>query len=113
MAFRAAENTSKIQDLAANFTAAVKLLVSLAYSYIDDAEKVFENENFLSLFQSLTLDKVRMTTPRWKCFLGAILDNEAFEDRELLPSLLFIAYFISFFSSLPSTFWVSDLSVFQ
>ena len=29
-----AENTSKIQDLAANFTAAVEVLVLLAHSYI-------------------------------------------------------------------------------
>ena len=29
-----------------------------------------------------------MTTPSWKRFLDAILDNEAFEDPELLPSLL-------------------------
>ena len=50
-----AENTSKIQDLAANFTAAVEVLVSLACS-IYDAEKVFENEDFSTLFQSLTLD---------------------------------------------------------
>ena len=67
-----AENTSKIQHLAANFTAAVEVLVSLAHSYIDDAEKVFENKDFSPLFQSLTLDKVR-----WKRFLHAILDNEA------------------------------------
>ena len=58
-----AENTSQIQDLAANFTAAVEVLVSLAHSYIDDAEKVFENEDFSPLFQSLTLDKVHMSTP--------------------------------------------------
>ena len=63
-------------------------MVSLAHSYIHDAEKVFENKDFSPLFQSLTLDKVRMTTPRWKRFLHAILDNEAFEDPELLPSLL-------------------------
>ena len=29
-----------------------------------------------------------MRTPTWKRFLHAILDNEAFEDPELLPSLL-------------------------
>ena len=33
------ENKSKTQDLAANFTAAVEVLVTLAHNYINDAER--------------------------------------------------------------------------
>ena len=63
------ENTSKTQDLAAKFTAAVEVLVTLAHNYINDAEKVFEDVDFSPLIQSNTLDKVCMTTPGGNGFL--------------------------------------------
>ena len=81
------ESTSKIQDLAANYTAAAEVLKTVAHNYMDDAEKVFENGDFSPLFQQLTLDKVCMTTPRWKRFLALFWIMRHLSIRNYYPPL--------------------------
>ena len=69
-------------DLSEHLNVASGILILLVQTYLIEADKNFQDEDFLPLFSKEALGQIRLTTHRWTLFLDTIKSSVSLYDPE-------------------------------